>query len=143
MTSYVLDASVAVKWFVPRRAENLATEAILLLDRYRDGLVRFFVPDLFWPEFGNIMWKSVRMGKCTWDTAELAVRGVQQITFRTISSEGLLDQAFLIATSFDRTVYDSIYVAAAVASRSSLVTADEKLANAFAAHFPVKWLGSI
>lgn len=143
MTSYVLDASVAVKWFVSGRAENLATEAILLLDRYRDGLVRFFVPDLFWPEFGNIMWKSVRMGKCTWDTAELAVRGVQQITFRTISSEGLLDQAFLIATSFDRTVYDSIYVAAAVASRSSLVTADEKLANAVAAHFPVKWLGSI
>jgi hypothetical protein len=30
----------------------------------------------------------------------------------------------------------------AVQSKADLVTADERLANALAAHFPVKWLGA-
>ena len=34
-------------------------------------------------------------------------------------------------------------VALAVESRAQLITADEKLANALAAHLPVKWLGAL
>ena len=41
-----------------------------------------------------------------------------------------------------RAVYDCLYVALAVQSKSDLVTADERLANALAARFPVKWLGA-
>jgi predicted nucleic acid-binding protein len=48
-----------------------------------------------------------------------------------------------IATAFQRTVYDALYVALAVTSKAQFVTADERLANAMAAHLPVKWLGSI
>jgi predicted nucleic acid-binding protein len=55
----------------------------------------------------------------------------------------LLDRAFHIATTFERTVYDSVYVALAVQTNSQLITADEKLANSLAAHFPLKWLGSM
>jgi predicted nucleic acid-binding protein len=54
----------------------------------------------------------------------------------------LLPEAFAIATAFDRTVYDSIYVALAITSKSRLVTADERLANALASRLPVKWLGA-
>jgi predicted nucleic acid-binding protein len=52
-------------------------------------------------------------------------------------------EAFAIATKFDRTFYDSLYVALAVDFKAELVTADERLANALAAYFPVKWLGAI
>ena len=34
------------------------------------------------------------------------------------------------------------YVALAITSGRPLLTADEKLANALAAHFPIRWLGS-
>ena len=47
-----------------------------------------------------------------------------------------------MALSFQRTVYDAIYVALAITSGRPLLTADEKLANALAAHFPIRWLGS-
>jgi predicted nucleic acid-binding protein len=36
-----------------------------------------------------------------------------------------------------------VYVPLALKSQAQLVTADEKLANALAAHLPVKWLGAI
>jgi predicted nucleic acid-binding protein len=55
----------------------------------------------------------------------------------------LLEEAFSIALTFDRTVYDSLYVALAVRLKADLVTADERLANALAAHLPVKWLGAM
>ena len=60
----------------------------------------------------------------------------------TVSSSALLDVAFGIAIACDRTVYDSLYVALALTSKGPLVTADEKLAKALGAHFPVKWLGA-
>jgi len=37
-----------------------------------------------------------------------------------------------------RSVYDSIYVVLAVEAEAQWVTADEKLANALAGHFPVQ-----
>jgi len=61
----------------------------------------------------------------------------------TTSSLDLLEEAFSIAATFDRTVYDSLYVALAVRLKADLVTADARLANALAAHLPVKWLGSV
>jgi predicted nucleic acid-binding protein len=60
-----------------------------------------------------------------------------------VPSLKLLDSAFQIATAFERTVYDSLYVALAVHSNAQLITADERLANSLAAQFPVKWLGAI
>jgi predicted nucleic acid-binding protein len=59
-----------------------------------------------------------------------------------VPSLTLIEKAFEIATACGRTVYDSLYVALAVHSKAPLVTADEKLANALAARFPVKWLGA-
>jgi predicted nucleic acid-binding protein len=61
----------------------------------------------------------------------------------TVPSLTLLKSAFGIATAFDRTVYDSLYLALAIHLNVHFVTADERLANALAASLPVKWLGSV
>jgi predicted nucleic acid-binding protein len=44
---------------------------------------------------------------------------------------------------YSRTFYDGLYVTLAINCSVDLVTADERLANALAAHLPVKWLGAV
>ena len=143
MNTYVIDASVAAKWFLPASGETLTAEALDLLKRYAVGQVRFLVPDLFWAELGNVLWKAVRLKRLPQRSAEAALRATRDRNFPTVPSHSLLEAAFIIATTFDRTVYDALYVALALQSQSQLVTADERLANALAAHLPVKWLGSL
>ena len=143
MTQFVIDASVAAKWFLPPSGEPLAVEALRLLAGYADGRFRFAVPDLFWAECGNILWKAVRQGRWSRSVAEKAIGALKDRSFPTTSSLDLLEEAFSIAATFDRTVYDSLYVALAIRLKADMVTADERLANALAAHLPVKWLGAV
>jgi predicted nucleic acid-binding protein len=60
VTACVIDASVAAKWFLPASGETLTTEALGMLESYAEGRLRLLAPDLFWPEFGNILWKAAR-----------------------------------------------------------------------------------
>lgn len=142
MTLLVLDASVAVKWAMPMANEPLTSEALRLFQRYRDGEVEFIVPDVFWAEVGNILWKGVRRKRWSQRDAEILTEDFSQRDFTAVSSLALLPEAMRIAFSHDRSVYDCLYAALAVQARTDLITADEQLANALAARFPVKWLGA-
>jgi predicted nucleic acid-binding protein len=139
----VVDANVAAKWFLPAKGEGLADEAFSLLDRYAKDEMQFIVPDLFWAEFASVIWKAVRVGRFPKVSAGAALASLTQHHFPTVASLKLIDSAFQIATVFERTVHDCLYVALAVHSNAQLVTADERLANALAANFPVKWLGAV
>ncbi len=142
MTSFVLDASVAAKWMLPAKGEPLRLEAFRLLDAYGAGEVHLLVPDIFWAECGNVAWKAVRQQRLTRPDAEMAIASMTRRNIPTMSSAKLLEEAVSIALDFGCAVYDCLYVALAVQSKRPLITADERLANATAARFPVKWLGA-
>lgn len=142
MTTLVLDASVAVKWAMPLAREPLTDESLRLFRRYTDGEFDFAVPDVFWAELGNVLWKGTRRGRWSRNDAEATAADFRTRDFVTVSSSVLLPEALRIAFAYDRAVYDCLYVALAVQSKTELITADERLANALAAHLPVKWLGS-
>jgi predicted nucleic acid-binding protein len=143
VTAFVLDASVAAKWFLSAKDERLTGEALALYSKFMQGEVRFIVPDLFWAELASAFWKAIRFGRFDKSSAEEALSKLGSCDLPSISAVHLLDMAFQIATAFDRSLYDSLYVALAVQAKTQLITADERLANALAAHFPVKWLGAI
>ncbi len=143
MSLIVVDASVAVKWFLPESGEPLADQAAALLDMYDRKEIQFVVPDLFYVEIASAIWKAVRVGRISRVFGDQALVLLTEREFSTVPSLKLLDGAFQIAADFGRTVYDSLYVALAVQTESQLVTADERLANALAARFPVKWLGAV
>jgi predicted nucleic acid-binding protein len=140
--SLVVDASVAVKWAFPDFVEPLTDRADDLFRQYVGGEIDLVVPDLFWAEIANVFWKSVRQKKIPGLRAEAALQAMVARGFQTFSSREVLSDALSIAIQFDRTAYDSVYVALAIALQTELITADERLANALAAHLPVKWLGS-
>jgi predicted nucleic acid-binding protein len=142
MNAYVLDTSVAAKWFLPGAGESLTAEASEVLRDFADGKIRLSVPDLFWPEFGNILRKAVRVKRMSLKSASASIAAMGQLAMHTTPSMPLLNDAFSIAATFDRTVYDCIYVALALASGRPFLTADERLANALAARFPIRWLGT-
>jgi predicted nucleic acid-binding protein len=142
LTAFVLDASVAVKWVVPSAKETLGAESLRLLERYVAGEIDFVVPDIFWAEIGNVLWKGVRQRRWSRTLAEGAASGMKDRNFLTISTQILLPAALKIALLYDRSVYDALYVAAAIQFKIEMITADERLANALAASLPVKWLGA-
>jgi predicted nucleic acid-binding protein len=119
----VVDASVAVKWYVP---ENGSAEAIALLSSGS----RLIAPDLLITEIGNILWKKVGRGALSPVDAEGQLQafldGAPVVLY---SSSTLVQQALRTAMAFGRTVYDSLYIALALAEGCRLVTADERLVN--------------
>jgi predicted nucleic acid-binding protein len=142
LITLVLDASVAIKWAMPSAKESLTDDALRLLKRYADGEVSFVVPDVFWAELGNVLWKGTRQHRWLQWEAEAVATDMRARDFRTVASLVLLPEALRIAFAHDQAVYDCLYVALAVQSKTELITADERLANTMAARFPVKWLGA-
>ncbi len=76
MTSFVLDASVAAKWILPGQNEPLRPEAYRVLDGYAASEFGLLVPDVFWGECGNILWKAVRQQRLSRADAEFALSGL-------------------------------------------------------------------
>src|SRR5205823_10121161 len=88
------------------------------------------VPDLVFPEVGNILWKKILRGDLTEEQAYGISHLVAVAPLAVHPSSPLLEAALAIAVRTGRTVYDSLYVALAVQVNCRLVTADEKLYNA-------------
>jgi len=141
VTAVVADSSVLVKWFL--RGEALEDQALELLRRYTKHDLQLVVPDLFWPEFANILWRAVRRGRCSQESAIASISAMQTQNPLTLASRDVIDTAFGIAARFQRSVYDGVYVALAMSLQTHLVTADERLANELAGYLPVKWLGAV
>lgn len=120
MSRYVVDASVAAKWFVP----EVHSDAAL---RIFEGDHSLAVPDLFLSEFGNILWKKVRLGDINRNEGREILKAIKIVPLDVVSSATLLDPAFEIAVGLGRTMYDSVYVALAVLEDCEFVTADRTL----------------
>jgi predicted nucleic acid-binding protein len=118
---FVVDAGVAIKWYVPESDE---AEARRLLD---PGF-ELHVPELFFPEFGNVVWKKARVLKVpemTTDEGLDAIRLLLGVTLTVHPMAPLLEAAYGIAAGPGRpTVYDSCYLVLAEALGCRLVTAD-------------------
>ncbi len=141
MKTFVMDASVGAKWATPQIIEPLATQAHRFLRAYVEGTIQVVVPDLFWLEIDSFLWKAAKRGVITELLAQRALEAMLNRDFPTVPSRAFLPEAFKIACDFDRTIYDSTYVAMATATGRYLITADERLVNALASRFPVRWLG--
>lgn len=123
----VVDASVVIKWHVVEVHSDAARQLL------GDDAPDLHVPDLLFPEVGNILWKKVNRGELTAESARTIAHLVAVAPLVVHPAAPLLEAAFEIALTSGRTVYDSLYVALAVQLGCRVVTADERLSNSLKA----------
>jgi predicted nucleic acid-binding protein len=140
MANLVVDASVVIKWFV---SEPLSVEARRILDDYQAGSLSFVAPDLINAEVGNIVWKKQTFQGLGADDAKAVIDGFRKLEIRFAPTAQLLGDAYNLAITHRRTVYDSLYLGLSVREVCQFVTADERLVKAVSSALPnVVWLAN-
>ena len=117
MSTFIVDASVAVKWVLREtnsdRATALAASNALLL-----------APDILVVEVANALRKAVSAARVPRSYAENALAGLRTLFDPLIASNDLIDEAFARAIELRHPIYDCIYLTASRRLSAPLITAD-------------------
>ncbi len=119
MKTFVVDASIAIKWVV----EEEGTPQALAVRKS----ARLIAPDLLVAECANILWKKAQRGELTPEEADLAARLLERSDIELMPMRGLLHAATRLAVALSHPAYDCVYLALALANRTRYVTADDRL----------------
>ena len=117
----VVDASVAVKWFI---IEPGRPEARRLLDREQ----RLIAPELLVAEVVNVLWQRLISGAIARSQAAEAARELPQLLSELCPLVSLATRALAIADELRHPAYDCFYLALAEVRDARLVTADRRFA---------------
>jgi predicted nucleic acid-binding protein len=129
--AYVVDASVAVKWFI-REREADREAAFTLRRRHVEGRTRMIVPELFLLEVPNAIKASKR---ATEDELSEVITALHDMDLQIERhSWDVLRKTNAIAWAYNLTWYDGLYVALAEVLGYPLVTADEALMRKVPGH---------
>ena len=123
MSAVVIDASVAVKWFLPEPHAHAARRVL-------NGQRTLLAPDLIWAEVGYVLWKRCQRAEMTHEVAQGILRDLKRFPLQTYAAKTLLEPAWVLATQHRISVYDGLYLALAVSQNCKLVTADHSLIDA-------------
>jgi predicted nucleic acid-binding protein len=133
MSDTVVDSSVAAKWILPEvdspAAQRLMAEAISKGER-------LIVLDLAFPEVANAIWKQFHRRLIALDEARLLLHTLEQLPVDIEPAQRLLGPALEIAAKYQRSVYDSLFIALTRNLNLAGVTADEPLYKAVAGDYP-------
>ena len=123
MSSFVVETSVAIKWFFPEIHRDAAL-------RLLEGEHRLHALDLIFSEFGNVLWKRFRKNQISTKEASATIEALLSVPLQVQSTQSLIPLALEIACGTHRTVYDSLYLSTATVHQLPFVTADSKLCKA-------------
>lgn len=132
MTRFVLDASVALRWFLSNPVPAYARRVRRLI---LDG-ARAVVPALWHLEMANGLTVAERRGIVTVGDADQSLTDIEGLLGQAIESDPALvsvQQALTTARTFKLSAYDAVYLDVARRERLPLATLDEDL-RAAAAH---------
>ena len=122
-----VDASIVVKWYIP---EKYSEEARLLLAHRLER----HAPVILLAEFANTIWKKARRNEIADPQRYFDELPHLREVVVLRAGDDLIERAAQIAVEIDHPVYDCLYLACAEATRSMLVTADQKLGNKVTDH---------
>jgi predicted nucleic acid-binding protein len=121
----VVDASVGIKLFVKEAGSEQVDGLFGQLAENPNA--RFYVPDLFFVECANILWKYVRHFDYPPENACQDVADLSALALRSVSTADLIVQGLELALEYGITAYDSCYATLARQTKLPLITADALL----------------
>lgn len=123
---YVIDTNVGIKLFIN---DPLTPKVNQLFDRLNDPSVHIFIPDLFYVECANVLWKYVRANLYTAAQVKSDLQDLKALALQVTSTKDLMSQSLEISCDYGITAYDSCYVALSEQVGATLLTLDERLVN--------------
>jgi len=119
--SFIVDASIAVKWFA---AEADTPQARLVYKAIVEQTSRAFAPYLIVYEVANALWKSKKLQeeKVSEAAIELLNFDIQLIEL----DSGVIQSAAKFMVKYDLTFYDAVYAALAGIKKMPVLTANSK-----------------
>jgi predicted nucleic acid-binding protein len=139
MTHYVVDASVAVKWF---HEEEHSAHAVKLLT----GNHRMHAPDFLYLELDSVLCRLIRHGILASAEAAETRAALQAVDISVSPFGSLQESAYEVANETRCSIYDSLYLALAISLRVPVVTADRRFFNAVSVgpvHEYILWVEDI
>lgn len=118
--TWVVDASVAFKWFVEEQRSK-AARAVL------ESGQPVIAPDLIIPESSNTAWKKARRGEISHEQAEAMVQALPLSFDRLVATAPLSPRALQLSLRFGHPTYDCFYIALVEDASAPLVTDDQRV----------------
>ena len=137
----VVDANIVLKW-VLTEADSQAARA--LLAEWKNQEIVVYVPTLLSYEITNILYREVRAGRITSETAKDGIHMIHRVVSPVYSRNAVLNlRAMAMAKHFDLSAaYDSHYLALAERKECTLWTADKRMWRAVKDQLDwVQWIG--
>ena len=120
----VVDASVAVKWFNVKGEDNVDL-ALEIQKQKTENIMEIIVPSLFFLEIVNVFLTKSLFNIQDVLTIEEALDKMNLVV--AFPDHLTLKNAINIAYENDLTIYDTIYIEAAIANNAMLLTEDKKV----------------
>ena len=119
MSSYVVDASVAAKWFLQEPHSEAALR--LLADPHK-----LRAPDLLWLELSSVVCRRIGRKQLPHDEGFLVLSTFRRLPVQLFAATELLGAAADMACDTATSLYDCVYLALAMRLGVPMVTADRR-----------------
>ncbi len=131
MTRFVLDNSVAMRWFMPslEQSDQQYAERVLKSMDESDAVV----PELWYLEASNVLLGAERDGEVTVGQVEIFTSQLENLPITVDSStqkQSLLSRIMDLARSYNLSSYDAAYLELAIRESLMLASLDRELVKA-------------
>ncbi len=119
MNKPVIDACVAIKWFLPEKDHESASKVL-------NQFPEFLAPGLFLIEIDAILTKKIRKIELEIDEAEILYHEIRKLPFKYIEYTRISKLSFDLSATLPITLYDATYLSVAMLFDEEVITADER-----------------
>ena len=124
MSTYVLDASIILKWVLPKNISPLQEQALSIREALVDGTIKIIVPSLWRYEVANTLGRLVPNHAFDLLTlcSDIGIQEAEESSERDKIAFDLMNQ-------WQVSFYDASFHALAIVNDIIFITADEKYKN--------------